>query len=98
MVWRLGAGLDQPVLQAFVIQGGIEVGTLLQVFLGIGTAAGRFTGHVHAGGGRQGHGGGNSGSGDDGEEVQIHVGNPCVRLVGWPGKALEPNLRLGVEP
>ena len=94
----MGCRVNQRSLLGFVIQGGIEVGALLQVFLGVGAGAGFFAGQFHTGGRWQGHCGGNGGSGDDREEIEVHVGNPCVRLVEWPGKALEPNLRPRAEP
>ena len=80
-----------------VIQRRVEMGTLLQVFLGVGTGAGFFTGNVHAGSGWQGHGGGNGRSGDDGEEIQINVGDPCVRLIEWPGRPWNPTYARGLN-
>ena len=82
----------------FVVQRSVEVGALLQVFLGVALGTGFFFADFNVGTGWQGNGSRDSGSGDNGEEIEVHGGNPCVRLVGWPGKALEPNLRLGVEP
>ena len=81
-----------------MIQRRIEIGTLLQVFLGVGAGAGLFADDVHAGRSWQYNSGGNSGGGDDREEIEVHVGNPCVRLVEWPVEALEPNLRPRVGP
>jgi hypothetical protein len=73
----------------FVIQRGVEVGALLQVFLGVALGVGFFAGDFDVGTGWQYHGGRNGGSGDDGEEIEIHGGNPRVRLLGLPGRAVK---------
>jgi hypothetical protein len=73
----------------FVIQGGVEVGALLQVFLGIALGVGFFAGDFNVGAGWQHHGGGNGGSGNHGEEIEVHGGNPRVRLACLPGWAVK---------
>jgi hypothetical protein len=73
----------------FVIQGGVEVGALLQVFLGIALGVGFFAGDFNVGAGWQHHGGGDGGSGNHGEEIEVHGGNPRVRLACLPGWAVK---------
>jgi hypothetical protein len=77
----------------FVIQRGVEVGALLQVFLGVALGVGFFVGDFDVGTGWQYHGGRNGGSGDDGEEIEVHGGNPRVRLLGLPGRAVKQTER-----
>ena len=74
----------------FVIQRGVEVGALLQIFLGVALGVGFFAVDLEVGTGWQNHGGGDGGSGDDGEEIEVHGGNPRVRLACLPGWAVEP--------
>jgi hypothetical protein len=73
----------------FVIQRGVEVGALLQVFLGVALGVGFFAGDFDVGTGWQYHGGRNGGSGDNGEEIEVHGGNPRVRLHVLPGRAVK---------
>ncbi|CAI8893387.1 hypothetical protein EMIT0215P_30220 [Pseudomonas serboccidentalis] len=78
----------------FVIQRGVEVGALLQVFLGVALGVGFFAGDFNVGTGGQRNGGGNGGSGDDGEEIEVHGGNPRVRLACFARLGREANLTL----
>ena len=64
-----------------VIQCGVEVGALLQVFLGVRVGAGFSIADLNAGTGWQSHGSRDSGSSDDGEEIEVHGGNP--REFSW---------------
>jgi hypothetical protein len=73
----------------FVIQGGVEVGALLQIFLGVTLGVGFFAVDFNVGTGWQYHGGGDGGSGNHGEEIEVHGGNPRVRLACLPGWAVE---------
>jgi hypothetical protein len=56
----------------FVIQRGVEVGTLLQVFLGVALGVGFFVADFNVGTGWQCNSGRDGGSGDDGEEIEVH--------------------------
>jgi hypothetical protein len=73
----------------FVIQGGVEVGALLQVFLGVALGVGFFAGDFNVGTGWQYHGGRDGGSGNHREEIEVHGGNPRVRLACLPGWAVK---------
>ena len=64
----------------FVIQSSVEVGALLQVFLGVALGVGFFAVDFNVGAGWQHNGGGDGGSGDNREEIEVHGGNPRVRL------------------
>jgi hypothetical protein len=64
---------DEISVLGFVIQRGVEVGTLLQIFLGVALGVGFFVADVNVGAGWQGYGGGNGGSGDYGEEIEVHA-------------------------
>lgn len=62
-----------------MIQGGIEVGALLQVLGGV--ALGRadfFVGRFNTGTGGQCNSGGDGGRGDDGEDIEVHGGYLAV--------------------
>ena len=80
---------DEISVLGFVIQRGVEVGALLQVFLGVALGVGFFAGDFNVGTGWQCDGGGDGGSGDDGEEIEVHGGNPRVRLACLPGWAVK---------
>ncbi|CAI8786903.1 hypothetical protein EMIT0P395_190029 [Pseudomonas sp. IT-P395] len=73
----------------FVIQGGVEVSALLQVFLGVALGVGFFAVDFNVGTGWQHHGGGDGGSGNHGEKIEVHGGNPRVRLACLPGWAVK---------
>ena len=59
---------------SFVVQSGIEVGALLQVFLGV--SRGFFVANHGVGAGWQGHSSGDGRSSDDGEKIEVHCDNP----------------------
>jgi hypothetical protein len=73
----------------FVIQRGVEVGALLQVFLGVALGVGFFVADFNVGAGWQGNGGGNGGSGDYGEEIEVHAGVPRSQLACLAGGAVK---------
>ena len=73
----------------FVIQGCVEVGALLQVFRGVALGVGFFAADLDAGTGWQGHGGRDSGRGNDGEEIEVHGGIPRSQLACLPGGAVK---------
>ena len=67
-----------------VVQRSVEVGTLLQVFLGIALGR-RFTlAELDMGVGRQDHRSRNGGSGDDREKVEVHGADLEVCGLKWP--------------
>jgi hypothetical protein len=57
----------------FVIQRGVEVSALLQVFLGVALGVGFFGADFNVGAGWQSHGGRDGGRGDYGEEIEVHA-------------------------
>jgi len=57
----------------FVIQGGVELGALLQVFLGVALGVGFFVADFDVGTGWQGNGGRDCRSGDDREEIEVQI-------------------------
>jgi hypothetical protein len=73
----------------FVIQGSVEVGALLQVFLGVALGVGFFVAYFCAGAGWQCNGSGNGGGGNYGEEIEVHGGNPRSQLACLPGGAVK---------
>jgi hypothetical protein len=73
----------------FVVQRGVEVGTLLQVFLGVALGVGFLVADFNVGAGWQGNSGGNGGSGDYGEEIEVHAGVPRSQLACVPGGAVK---------
>ena len=70
----------------FMIQGRIEIGALLQVFLGVGR--GFLVADQGGCAGRQGHGGRDGASGNHGEKIEIHDDNP--RRFSWRACLLRP--------
>jgi hypothetical protein len=73
----------------FVIQGGVELGALLQVFLGVALGVGFFVADFDVGTGWQRNGGGDGRSSDDREQVEVHGGIPRIQLACLPGGAVK---------
>ena len=72
-----------------MIQSGVEVGALLQVFLGVALGVGFFLADFNVGAGWQSNGGGDGGSGDYREEIEVHGGIPRIQLACLPGGAVK---------
>ena len=80
---------DKLSVLGFVVQRGVEVGALLQVFLGVALGVGFFVADFNVGTGRQGNGGRDGGRGDYGEEIEVHVVIPRSQLACLPGGAVK---------
>ena len=90
MTSRLHKGGREDIsVLGFVVQRGVEVGALLQVFLGVALGVGFLVADLDTGTGWQGNAGRDSGSGDDGEEVEVHGGIPRSQLACLPGGAVK---------
>ena len=73
----------------FVVQRSVEVGALLQVFRGVALGVGFFLADFNVGTGWQGNGSRDGGSGDYGEEIEVHGGIPRSQLACLPGGAVK---------
>ena len=72
-----------------VIQCGVKVSALLQVFLGVALGVGFFIADFNVGVGWQRNGGRDGGSGDYGEEIEVHGAVPRIQLACLPGGAVK---------
>ncbi|RMU04858.1 hypothetical protein ALP36_101570 [Pseudomonas syringae pv. coriandricola] len=69
------------LLGSFVVQRGVEIGALLQIFRGVGLAGvSFFISDVDTGAGRKHDACRNSRCSDDGENIEVHVGHPSLSV------------------
>ncbi|MNJ68754.1 hypothetical protein D3C77_650290 [compost metagenome] len=71
-----------------VVQRGIEVGALLQVFLGVAEGGGFTLADFNLSMSRQGNRSRNGRSGDDREEIEVHGADLEVCGLKWPLQAV----------